>query len=83
MKTNEQATAKTKYSAQNSIFDINGGSRVYYLSEIEDERYQIFFGDGIFGASLEEGNFVDVDYVVSTGDTGNGVAQMTFAGNLS
>ena len=83
VKTNEQATAKTKYSAQNSIFDINGGSRVYYLSEIEDERYQIFFGDGIFGASLEEGNFVDVDYVVSSGDTGNGVAQMTFAGNLS
>ena len=83
VKTNEQATAKTKYSAQNSIFDIDGGSRVYYLSEIEDERYQIFFGDGIFGASLEEGNFVDVDYVVSTGDTGNGVAQMTFAGNLS
>jgi len=83
VKTNEQATAKTKYSAQNSIFDIDGGSRVYYLSEIEDERYQIFFGDGIFGASLEEGNFVDVDYVVSSGDTGNGVAQMTFAGNLS
>ena len=83
VKTNEQATAKTKYSAQNSIFDIDGASRVYYLSEIEDERYQIFFGDGIFGASLEEGNFVDVDYVVSSGDTGNGVAQMTFAGNLS
>ena len=83
VKTNEQATAKTKYTAQNSIFNIDGGSRVYYLSEIEDERYQIFFGDGIFGASLEEGNFVDVDYVVSSGDTGNGVAQMTFAGNLS
>ena len=83
VKTNEQATAKTKYSAQNSIFDIDGGSRVYYLSEIEDERYQIFFGDGIFGASLEEGNFIDVDYIVSSGDTGNGVAQMTFGGNLS
>jgi len=83
VKTNEQATAKTKYSAQNSIFSIDGGSRVYYLSEIEDERYQIFFGDGIFGASLEEGNFIDVDYIVSSGDTGNGVAQMTFGGNLS
>ena len=83
VRTNEQATAKTKYSAQNSIFDIDGGSRVYYLSEIEDERYQIFFGDGIFGASLEEGNFIDVDYIVSNGDTGNGVAQMTFGGNLS
>ena len=83
VKTNEQATAKTKYSSQNSIFNVDGGSRVYYLSEIEDERYQIFFGDGIFGASLEEGNFVDVDYIVSSGDTGNGVAQMTFGGNLS
>jgi len=83
VKTNEQATAKTKYTSQNSIFNVDGGSRVYYLSEIEDERYQIFFGDGIFGASLEEGNFVDVDYIVSSGDTGNGVAQMTFGGNLS
>ena len=52
------------------------------MQEIEDERYQIFFGDGVFGKPLEEGNFVDVDYIVSNGDTGNGVAQMTFAGNL-
>ena len=83
VKTNAQATAKTKYTAQNSIFNIDSGSRVYYLSEIEDERYQIFFGDGVFGASLEEGNFVDVDYIVSSGDTGNGVAQLTFGGNLT
>ena len=82
IKSNEQATAKTKYSAQNSLFEIHGESKIYYLQEIEDERYQIFFGDGVFGKPLEEGNFVDVDYIVSNGDTGNGVAQMTFAGNL-
>ena len=52
------------------------------MQEISDERYQIFFGDGVFGKALEEGNFVDVDYIVSNGDTGNGVAQLTFAGNL-
>tara|TARA_B100000965_G_scaffold287502_1_gene245318 strand:- start:655 stop:2580 length:1926 start_codon:yes stop_codon:yes gene_type:complete len=82
VKSNEQATAKTKYSAQNSLFDVHGESKIYYLQEIESERYQIFFGDGVFGKPLEEGNFVDIDYIVSNGDTGNGVAQMTFAGNL-
>ena len=76
------SSAKTKYSAQNSLFDIHGESKIYYLQEIEDQRYQIFFGDGVFGKPLEEGNFVDIDYIVSNGDTGNGVAQMTFAGNL-
>ena len=83
VRSNEQATAKTKYSSQTSLFDINRESKAYYLQEVEDERYQIFFGDGIFGKALEEGNFITAEYIVSNGDTGNGVGQMTFAGTLT
>ena len=83
VRSNEQATAKTKYSSQTSLFDINRESKAYYLQEVEDERYQIFFGDGIFGKALEEGNFITSEYIVSNGDTGNGVGQMTFAGTLT
>jgi len=83
VKSNEMATAKTKYSTQTSLFDIDKNSKAYYLQEVEDERYQLFFGDGIFGKALEEGNFITADYIVSSGDTGNGVGQMTFAGTLT
>ena len=83
VKANESATSSTKYSAQNSLFDIDSESKVYFLQEIEDERYELFFGDGIFGKALEEGNFITVDYMVCEGDAANGVSNFAFSGRLS
>ena len=83
VKANESATASVKYSAQDSLFDINSTSKVYFLQEIEDERYELFFGDDIFGKALEEGNFVTVDYIISDGDAANGVNSFAFSGRLT
>ena len=83
VRSNASETTGTKYSSQNSIFDIDSSSKVYFLQEIEDERYEIFFGDDIFGKKLEEGNYVTCEYVVSSGDAGNGINNFTFAGRLS
>ena len=83
VKSNEQSTRKTKYNAHSSLFDIGRDSKVYYLQEIEDERYQLLFGDGVFGKKLEEGNFIEADYIVTNGDTGNGVGRLSFGGNLT
>ena len=83
VRSNEFATAETKYDYQSNLFDIDGESKVYYLQEVEDERYEIFFGDGIFGNKLDEGNFVVADYIVNNGDTGNGVNNFQFAGKLT
>tara|TARA_Y100001937_G_scaffold126398_1_gene195582 strand:- start:1311 stop:3251 length:1941 start_codon:yes stop_codon:yes gene_type:complete len=80
---NSSATTGVKYSVQDSLFDITGNSNVYFLQEISDERYEVFFGDGIFGKALEEGNFITVDYVVSDGDSANGVSSFVFSGNLT
>ena len=82
VKPNQQSTRSVKYSRQDSLFDIKSDSKVYYLQEVEDERYQIIFGDGIFGNKLQDNNFVTVDYITSNGDAGNGVNQFTFAGRL-
>ena len=73
VRPNEASTTETKYSSQNSLFDVKSESKVYYLQEIEDERYQIFFGDGIFGKELEDGNFITIDYITSSGDSANGL----------
>ena len=83
VKGTQESTTKVKYSIQDSLFNIDGSSKVYYLQEIEDERYHLIFGDGIFGKALEEGNFITADYIVTDGDSANGVNQFEFAGNLA
>ena len=77
------ATSGTQYSSQNSLFDIGSDSKVYYIQEIADERYEIFFGDNVFGKALEEGNYIIADYIVSSGDAANGISSFTFGGKLS
>ena len=84
VKESVAATSSSKYTLQDSVFNVNKDSKVYYLQEIEDERYELIFGDGIlFGKKLENNNYVQVDYIVSNGDSGNGINQFTFAGRLS
>jgi len=82
VRPNEASTTETKYSVQNSLFDLKSDSKVYYLQEIEDERYQIFFGDGIFGKALEDGNFITINYIISAGDSANGLSSFNFAGRI-
>ena len=83
VRPNQQSTSKTNYTTQDSLFDLDSESKVYFLQEIDDERYELFFGDGIFGKKLDENNFIKADYIISNGDAGNGVSQFEFAGNLS
>jgi len=79
----EQSTTSVNYTSQDSLFDIDSTSKVYYLQEVEDERYQLIFGDGIFGKALEEGNFITANYIVTNGDSANGINSFDFAGTLS
>jgi len=83
IRSNEFASASTKYSMHDNLFDIDSTSRVYYIQEINDERYEIFFGDGIFGVALEDQNYITVEYIATNGEDGNGISNFTFAGKLS
>ena len=83
VKANEQSTQSVKYSLQDSLFSVKSDSKVYYIQEIEDERYELFFGDDVFGQALEEGNFITANYIVSNGDSANGVNNFAFSGKLT
>jgi hypothetical protein len=83
VKPNEQSTSQVTYIIQDSLFTVKPDSKVYYLQEIENERYELLFGDNKFGKALEEGNYVTANYIVSNGDSANGVNQFTFAGRLT
>ena len=74
---------KFKYSYQDNLFDIDKDSKVFYVQEVNDERYEIFFGDGVFGRKLQEGEEIDVSYIITNGEMANGVNQFTFSGRLT
>ena len=82
VKPTEASATETKYSSQDSLFDVKSDSKVYFLQEIEDERYEIFFGDGVFGKALEDGNFITINYITSSGDAANGVSSFNFSGRI-
>ena len=68
------------YTAANNILDIGAADKVFFLSEKEDERYELFFGDGVLGKKLEDGNVVEISYIVTNGDATNGAKTFTFNG---
>ena len=77
------STVKRQYRLAESLFEINGESPVFWIQEIEDERYELIFGDGVFGKSLEEPNFIEVTYLVTNGADGNGQQDLKFSGKLT
>jgi len=85
VKTNQRqlsSTVSVKYNQQDSLFEINKDSEIYFLQEIEDERYELIFGDNIFGKKLQEGNYIEVSYITTNGDSANGVSQFVYSGRL-
>ncbi len=71
-----------KYSLVDNIINISESSQVYLIQEIQDEKYELIFGDGYFGKKLENGSVITVSYIVSSGVAGNGSKVFNFAGNF-
>lgn len=78
----QQSTTGKVFARADSILDITGSSDVYYVEEIEDEQYEVYFGDGVLGAALEAGNKVEITYLSTTGPESNGARAFTFNGVL-
>ena len=79
----------SSYTRQDSLFDAVTGSSItkdsliYYIQEIEDEQYELIFGDGIFGKELSDGNIVEVSYILTNGSEANGISNLSFAGKCT
>ena len=70
------------YNAYTNIFDVNPESRLFLIQEVDDEKYQIMFGDNVLGKKPENGATISVSYIVTNGNEGNNAANFTFSGNL-
>jgi hypothetical protein len=76
------AMSSVRYDFVDSIIDIEPESKIYLLQEVADERYEILFGDGVFGNKLENSNYITATYIITNGSQANGIRNFTFAGRL-
>jgi hypothetical protein len=72
------STVRT-FSKVTSLVEVASTTRVYYIEEVEDEQYEIKFGDGVFGVALDAGNIVVLEYLVSNGSLANDIQTLTYA----
>ena len=78
----ESSTSSKKYVFSDTLIEVTSSSRVYFVQEIDDQRYELIFGDGVFGEKLKSLNYVEVSYITSSGESGNGVSSFSFNGRI-
>ena len=71
-----------EYKKVDNILRVNKDSEIFLLQEVQDEKYEILFGDGLIGKELENDARVTVSYITTNGTSGNGPAFFSFAGNV-
>ena len=72
-----------EYFSVDNILEVNSTSRIYLLQEVQDEKYELLFGDGLIGKKLENNAVITVNYIVTDGEDGNGASSFSFAGSIS
>jgi len=85
-KTNESGLG-IEYAVIDNILDTTSESRIYILQEVQDEKYEIKFGDGIIGKKLGDGigydgTVITANYIITDGEDGNGARNFSFSGSI-
>ena len=76
------STTNEIYTLYDNILKVDSTSKLFLIQEIEDEQYEILFGDGIIGKKPPAGGIVTVTYIVTNGKLGNGAKNFSFVGIL-
>ncbi len=72
-----------EYQKVDNILNISSTSETYLIQEVTDERYELLFGDGIFGKKIENDAVITITYIVTDGTEGNGAASFSYAGSVA
>ena len=71
-----------EYHVVDNILNINKTSEIFLIQEVQEERYELLFGDGYFGKELENNAIITVRYIVTDGEAGNGPSLFDFQGSF-
>ena len=73
---------QTHIHLQVVLQDIDSTSKVYFLQEVEGGRFEVYFGDGVLGKAIADGNIVIFDYINTNRDAPNGATSFTLSGTV-
>ena len=84
VKIQESASDSTTntYTLAQGITGLDSTSKVYFLQEVENGRFEVYFGDGVLGQAVADGNIVILDYIVCNRDAPNSATSFTLSGNV-
>ncbi len=75
-------TTIEEYEQYQNLFKVSKNTKFFLIQEIKDEKYEIIFGDDVIGKNPLSGSTVNISYIVTNGNAGNGAANFTFSGIL-
>jgi hypothetical protein len=70
------------YTLAGGVTGIDSTSKVYFLQEVEDGRFEVYFGDGVLGQAVADGNIVILDYITCNRAEANGASAFTLSGSI-
>jgi len=87
IKKTEQDGLGIEYFLSENIFDVDKNSRIFFINEVQDEKYELRFGDGLIGKKLgdavgSDGTIITANYIITDGRDGNGASSFSFSGTL-
>ena len=75
-------TTTNIYSLAGGYNNVTATSKVYFIQEGQDGKYEVYFGDGVNGIALSDGNIVILEYIVTNKTVSNGASSYTLSGNI-
>ena len=87
IKKTQQSGLGVEYFLSENIFDADNNSRIFFINEVQDEKYELRFGDGLIGKKLgdavgSDGTIITANYIITDGRDGNGSSSFSFSGTL-
>ena len=75
--TNSQ---EVEYTRKETIVDVSNSDTVFFVEEVQDQKYEVVFGDDVLGRKLRDGEIVKIRYIITSGGEANGISNFRFIG---
>ena len=82
IKEENETTPGNIWTRVENIINVDADSEIYFINEVEQEKYELIFGDDIFGKSLRTGQIISASYILTNGEDGNGPARFVYQGSI-
>ena len=70
------------YTSKPTLFDVGSSDNVFYIQPAELNRYELEFGNDVFGREPKTGEVVEVIYRIANGATPNGATTFSPSGTI-